>query len=32
VVFYGIKPETWLYNVDTAIVDGYPELRLTPYV
>ncbi|MHC1596175.1 MAG: RAD55 family ATPase [Candidatus Syntropharchaeales archaeon] len=32
VVLYGIKPETWIYNVDTEFVDGAPRLKLTPYV
>ncbi|OFV68285.1 hypothetical protein DRN98_03315 [Methanosarcinales archaeon] len=32
VVLYGIKPETWIYNVDTVFVDGSPTLKLTPYV
>ncbi|RJS71982.1 MAG: hypothetical protein CW694_03810 [Candidatus Syntrophoarchaeum sp. WYZ-LMO15] len=32
VVLYGIKPETWIYNVDTEFVDGCPRLMLTPYV
>ncbi len=32
VVFYGIKPETPLYNIDNVFVDGYPKLELTPIV
>ncbi|MDY6959063.1 MAG: hypothetical protein SVK08_07870, partial [Halobacteriota archaeon] len=32
IILHGIKPETGLYNVDIDTSEGYPELRLTPYV
>ncbi|MDY6931276.1 MAG: ATPase domain-containing protein [Halobacteriota archaeon] len=32
IILYGIKPETGLFNVDIDTTEGYPELRLTPYV
>jgi len=32
VIIYGIRPETALYSLDSAIVDDHLKLELTPYV
>jgi len=32
VVIYGIRPETSLYSLDSAIVDDHLRLELTPFV